>query len=423
MKIAIVIMTCICMIYSRKRYDNWYNPYFIFNLLWLCVFSLLLIGNHFVFEPSKLALICVSFGIIGFNLSIISPKLTFKGYSIINNTRCKYEFNYKMALLISSIALILSIISSISSLKAFISGTSFVDIRHEYYTYTGSGSVISYYIRNYVSKPLRYIVILSTIISVFKEKRKSIILLVNTVIIVLCEVISSGGRYVLMNTMFMFICGFFIFTNKKNVSKKSKILLTIFILGLLYMIVFLTNERATYQSLGMNTGQRLYLTIYEYFAGSITYLGEMVKTYPFLSGKTFGLNFFAGFLTPVFTLFTYLHLIPYPEVFNTIGTYACDVLQIGNSTYYNAMPTAFGYFYIDGGIVAAFLEAWIIGYISKRIYEVASANNLIYCAMYILLFIQLCNMSTRWFFFSADYCLAFIYLRLLFKKNSNHNLT
>ena len=37
-------------------------------------------------------------------------------------------------------------------------------------------------------------------------------------------------------------------------------------------------------------------------------------------------------------------------------------------------------------------------------------------AMYILIFIQICNSSTRWFFYSSDYCLAYLYMNTVVKK-------
>ena len=98
----------------------------------------------------------------------------------------------------------------------------------------------------------------------------------------------------------------------------------------------------------------------------------------------------------------------YPAIFSVIGTYACEVLKIGPSSFYNAMPTIFGYFYIDGGFALVFIEAWLFGYICKRLYQRGKSGNVLMAAMYILVFAQICNSSTRCFFYLADYCLAFI---------------
>ena len=144
-------------------------------------------------------------------------------------------------------------------------------------------------------------------------------------------------------------------------------------------------------------------------------MGKVVETSPEIIGKTFGLNMIAGFLIPIFVVFNFLHIVPYPQVFNYIGTYACAVLQIGPNTYYNAMPTIFGYFYIDGGLILTFIEAWIFGYVCKRVFEKAMDGSLLNVAFYLLIFIQICNSSTRWFFYSPEFCLAFIFLRIIFK--------
>ena len=95
------------------------------------------------------------------------------------------------------------------------------------------------------------------------------------------------------------------------------------------------------------------------------------------------------------------------------------MLRIGPATYYNAMPTIFGYFFIDGGFALTFIEAWLFGYICKRIYIVAKNGNVYFISVFILLFIQICNSSTRWFFYSPDYCLAMIYLRLIMTQTND----
>lgn len=81
-----------------------------------------------------------------------------------------------------------------------------------------------------------------------------------------------------------------------------------------YVIVFLTNDRATFITQNMTVGERLYHTVYEYFAGSTTYLGEVVRKTPSIVGSTHGINFIAGYIMPLFVVLNFLHLIPYPAV-------------------------------------------------------------------------------------------------------------
>lgn len=185
-------------------------------------------------------------------------------------------------------------------------------------------------------------------------------------------------------------------------------------------MIFLTNERSTNLMTDMSLFEKVYTTIYLYFSGSVTYLGRVIENAPGIVGSTFGLNLLAGFISPIFVILNFMHIINYPQVFNTIGTYACIELLIGPSTYFNAMPTAFGYFFIDGGLILTFVESWIFGYACKRFYIKAKEGNLLYIGLFLLLFVQICNSSTRWFIYTSDFALAFIYMRFVLKKKNRN---
>ena len=220
----------------------------------------------------------------------------------------------------------------------------------------------------------------------------------------------------------MIICAYFLLKKPKKTKLKTKIFMLLIMGIFIYGIIYLTNDRASYIVKDMNLGQRLYMTVYEYFAGSVTYFEKVLYTYPKIVASTYGLNFIEGFISPIFVLLNYIHVLDYPEIFNTIGLYVCNQLMIGPNTYYNAMPTIFAYFYIDGGLISTFLESFIFGYISKRIYERANKKELMFVAFYCLIFIQICNASTRWFFYSPDYSLAYIYLYLIINKSKSTTL-
>lgn len=417
MKIAILLVTAGFLIAAYRKNKSISDPYVAFNILWLGVAVLINIGNKYVYEPSMTAMICVFVGIIGFNLSRFTPKLKLGNIKLGIFQNDDYTFLYHRAYIISIVVLILSAISAGSAIRAFMNGTSFSSIRSEYYTYTSAESVYMYYFRNYVLSPLRYVVIISAIVGVIKKEKVSKWLLVNTIGIIILQTITNGGRYVLMNTIFMMLCGYSLFGDKERITSKQKVIIVALVALFSYVIVFLTNDRASYITQNMTVGERLYHTVYEYFAGSTTYLGKVVEKTPSVVGSTYGVNFMAGFIIPIFVVFNYLHLISYPAIFAVIGTYACEILRIGPSTYYNAMPTIFGYFFIDGGYVLVFVEAWLFGYICKRLYVRSKTGNLLMSAMFILIFIQICNSSTRWFFYSPDYCMAYIYLNAVVKKS------
>ena len=417
MKYIIFLISLVGVIISHKKFKNWYNPYTVFNVLWTLVGILIAIGNENIYTPTGEAILCICIGIIAFNLSMISPHLVLGKSSKKFNIFIEKQFwlDTERAYIISVVVLIFSGLIAAKAISSFVAGNSFSDIRTDYYAISSTENMWLYYAKDYILYPFRYVVIISSVIALFSNENKKYLLLANSLCIVILQSITNGGRYILMNSIFMFICGYCLFANKQKIQFKQKIALLFLVIILSYMIIFLTNNRNSFITKDMSTLQRLYLTIYEYFAGSVTYLGEVVKKTPQLIGMTKGVNFVAGWIIPICSIFTFCGLMPYPQILNIIGLYACEVLKIGPKTYYNAMPTIFGYFYIDGGILFVFIEAWILGYICKRIYLRSEKKDLLFKAFYILIFIQICNSSTRWFFFSTDYCLAYIYMLLIIR--------
>lgn len=406
---------CIVFLLSSKLYFKyWFNPYFAFNILWFCVALMLSVGNKFLYKPSSISLWCVLIGVIGFDLSLFSKKITI-GQSTTEIT--SYKLNHKAIHLLSTIVVITWIIMCIGSLNSLYSGASFAQVRSEYFTYDNSSNMY-YYLRNYFSVPMGYVVITSTAMEFFAENgNKSKVLLLNTVLIIILQAITSGGRYVLLNSFYILLCSYFVLRKNKSFIKfRYKVLIILLCLILGYIMIFLTNERSTYLMAEMNLFEKVYTTIYLYFSGSVTYLGKVIENTPSIVGSTFGINLVAGFISPIFVILNFMHIINYPQVFNTIGTYACVELLIGPSSYFNAMPTAFGYFFIDGGLILTFVESWIFGYVCKRFYIRAQEGNLMYIGLFLLLFVQICNSSTRWFIYTSDFALAFIYMRFILKK-------
>lgn len=414
MIIGLLVVTIIGLIWGRQKYKTWVNPYCVFNLLWATISLLLLIGNNYIDEPSMIAKKIVFIGVLGFNFSIIIPKIIINKY-IKYDRKYNYYIKNRSVLNISIIVVLLSFFSAFSSIQSLISGSGLALIRSDYYTYSDQKDIYMYYLRNYILNPLSYVVLVITILNYFQGK-KSRTLLLNSILIILLQAITNGGRYILMNTIFMIVCAGFVLQIGKNLTRKYKILFLVLISLLMWGIVFLTNDRATYLTTNMSTLERLYETIYQYFAGSVTYLGKVIEEYSFIKGSTLGINLIAGLISPFFVVLNFLNFIPYPEFLSTIGLYANQVLKIGPSLYYNAMPTIFGYFYIDGGLILTFVEATIFGYVCKQFYELANRKSLLYIGFYMLIFTQICNSSTRWFFYTSDFVLAFIYLRLFMKK-------
>ena len=58
MKIAILLITALFLIAALRKNKSISDPYVAFNVLWLGVATLIIIGNRYVYDPSLEAMIC-----------------------------------------------------------------------------------------------------------------------------------------------------------------------------------------------------------------------------------------------------------------------------------------------------------------------------------------------------------------------------
>lgn len=411
-EILIVVVSCLFLFVSAIKDRSACSPYVTFNLVWVLVGILLAIGDCHIYQPSVSAVLVILIGVIGFNLSIVFPRFTINGKRLLVKEGARV-FLAERCRILATVLVICWIIVSSSSILMLASGSGLSDIRLNYYS--AAGPLWMYYLKNYFLLPGTDAVIVASIISFIRQEKEARSLLVLSVILVLLRAISSGGRYVLINTLFMVLCALALFKALSNLSPKKKVVLFVLIFAFSLLVVVFTNSRTTVNTESMSLFEKLYFTVYSYFAGSVTYLSKVVSVFPQVEGSTFGACAIGGFITPIFAVLSFLKIMPYPAFMNVVGTYACTQLAIGPATFYNAMPTAFGYFFFDGSFIGVFFEALIFGYICNRTYRVAQSGNLLFVAFYIVIFVQICMISTRWFFFTPDSALVFFYLAFLFR--------
>ena len=409
----IIAVSAIFLLLSVVKDREVCSPYVAFNIVWLLVGLMLLFGNSQIFQPSVLATTIVLVGVIGFNISVLIPRITINGKRLLVKEE-ERVFLAGRCQMLAIVMVLCWVFVSMSSIGLLLSGSSLSDVRESYYS-TDTGPAWLYYVKNYFLLPGTDAVIVASIISFIRQEKKSRLLLACTVLLVLLRAISSGGRYILINTLLMVVCALALFKALSNMPRKKKCALYFSLIVFALLIVVFTNERTTANTESLPLFEKLYLTTYTYFSGSVTFLGELMATVPQIEGSTGIACFIGGFLGPVFTVLSFLKIMPYPDFMNIIGIYACAPLAIGPSTYYNAMPTAFGYFFIDGGLIAVFIESLIFGYICNRTYRVAQTGDALVRGFYIMLFVQICMISTRWFFFTSDSALAFFFLLFLFR--------
>jgi hypothetical protein len=418
-ELCILLITFCGIILGKCKYNNFVNPLASFNIVWFIVSLMMIKGNPTINEPTIMAKSCVLIGVFAFNIANLMPfykiSLIYKKYKFGNALQHDYVLNLKLLHILSIFVIVYSIYNAIDAIQYTINGGALADVRNEFYSYDNTNTPFKYYFDTYVFSPIRYIVIVGTIVGYFFVKEERLLLL-NCFLIILLQGMQSAGRYVFFNTILMIFCCFALTKKASSLKVKSKKIIFIFVPILITVILGITANRTTIATDNITFVGQLWETIYSYFVGSITYMGVVNESYPFIKSSTFGINFIAGFLSPFFAGLTFFNLISYPDFLKVVGTYACEQLPIGD-IYFNAMPTIFMYYYIDFGYIGVFIETYIFGRICYLAYRNICINeNLLYVSFYILIFVQICVSSTRWFFYSSDFALAFIYIWLIFKR-------
>lgn len=398
------------------KYKEIINPYTLFNILWILVLLLIDNGNYYIDPPSETALNCIIFGVISYNCSMLIPLARFKIRNVYDSVNSgEYKINYNLALKFSNISVVVCALLSVQPLIRFLSGSNFGIIRTDYYTYGNFVEYFLWYARLYTisaSRDVIFIIALFAFITNYKSKFR---LLFNAVMLIILESVMSGGRYVLMNAGFMIFCFYLRYSDKVRLKPKQKIMIGGTLITFFVLIIFFTSNRVTYLYSSLSPLELIQQTFYGYFAGSVTYLGRLITTYSADMGTTYGINFMQGFILPIFTLFGFVG-IPSPDVINKVGNLTVKPLAISAVATLNALPTVFGYFYVDGKLTAVIIESFLFGYLCKKIYSRSARGNTIYFAAYLLLVTQILNTSTKWFFYQSDYCFAFLYLFLFFRR-------
>lgn len=258
MKIAFFLIPTLFLIISYRKSKRISDSYVAFNVFLVAVVAWIGVSNKNVYGPTGIALVCVLVSIIGFNFFMLTSRMIFveRGMGVF---QCNdYYFDYKRLYALSLIVLVLSALGTASVLRAFMAGTLLGKICTDYYILTLSEDTYMCYFKEYVLSSLRYVVLISTIIGVLSRRKSNKWLIINTIGIVILQVITTGTRYILMNVILMMLCGYSLFDDKEKITIKQRFTIIIVALLFVYLIVFLTNGIVFYLSQDMMVCKWLY---------------------------------------------------------------------------------------------------------------------------------------------------------------------
>lgn len=398
-----LILTLCFSIYTLMKFKSVINPFFLFNLVWTIVLLLSQLNLYDLLPPSDLVMSIVFTGILSFNV----PVLFVREKRRVEQTKV-FVYNRVTIVLALAATVIVSIyfgMKSYDSLIYLLSGGSLSEIRNLYFdTNYGSRNDIEYYFENFIAIPFLYAAFTYSS-QYYKNKILNKYILYISLISIMLYSIYSGGRFVLLNILIIL----FVIYHRKFTFKKM-----IPIIVLVSFIFLLSIFRS-----GIEAEDYNYLDFFKttviYYTGSLSYVSEIFRTFSTIGKQDILVNTFGGFIFPFVVFGRALNVFSYPEVFNHFTYFTTTQLRIGEGVYFNAFPTMFFSFFLDGGYILVSLYSILFSVISWKLYNLSNFTKYSYLSGTFALFsIQIINSSIKWLFFSPSFALSLIYLLMFY---------
>lgn len=408
--VFISIVFLFLLVISKLSHKKWYSGECVFLLLWIVVSLGSLFYHYFgVEEVSTYTWGIVFVGVVSFwvgcNIrTIISIKK--KKKSLINGDSPQtnnLNMRYFYILVLISFPFLLRTLSQ--ALMMISSGMSLSMIRASYYGMHGheqywNTTAFSFFIDKYFVAPLKLLVTPIALTYCFKRKINWKILLIALFVIV-SDVITSGGRFILVYVMVQAAAAFLVTKKKIAITSKVKKIITVIVIVAFCGIAYLTHDR--------NVGYSLWQGIFEYLCCCIPLLNHYV---PQMDMATFGTASLFGFINPILTFTNQIISVVTPYENAMLGVLNTqNAVRLSPSITTNAFVTCFFYPYLDFGWLGLGLGMFVygkwVGDTDKRINRKLSECNL---AIYLLMIQGIIKTIQHMPFSSTSYVLALIYI-------------
>lgn len=393
------------------------NPITVMFGIWAVLLPLSSFGAYEVPPISDKANLIIFVGLMGYligNASARPTKIKI-GNCYLANPEKKYTFNYTFLYILYSVSAVYLIGTFIVAFRMMLDGYSLSYIRG-LVTVEGNNelrsSMLSILIKNFISTPTVYLAIaIMPIEMIMGKKKKSLIIM--TLIMIFCWVISVGGRSILLWTVIYFITvillagkdGFQI-----NISKKAK---TIAVVISVILIAFLLWSTYSRKGSGFDMIRELFI----YYVAPLKHFDKYVElidySYPNLYG--YGGASFYGFWYPIlYAIRIFTGASGYSDFWTTIRDLSFNRLEhttwLGGDIHMNAFVTMFYQPYIDGRFIGVFVICFLFGYLCNYSYIMAHDHkNLKYFLIYLLLLQKITDSMVRFYFTQTSQAVCIIY--------------
>lgn len=411
MFILFVTTAILFFIFGYISERNFYNPLVLFSLIWLIVTTLASLHLFGINAPSYYMYIILTIGIMSFGIGILITK------SIIINMSSNYKrervkeivenLNYSKIKILYIVTILTYIPITYRSITLLSQGNSLVTIRSMLSLGEMHSSYLSAVIYNYITQPFQHLLIPIAAINFYSTKKDKKILLY-TLMILVCDVLSSGGRFSLLYLATHFIVVLSIRRKVKisDLGAKTK-LITIGIISIIAI---------TFYYMTVSRGVIFAKSIYLYICGCIPNMDVRISGID-SNFRTHGFMSVEGVLRPFIAILYKIGIISNkPELFlisqaqSGLVEYA---VNIGSGIQFNAFVTLFYYFYIDGGLWGVAIGSFLYSVLCESSYLKMKIKLDEKSLLLFLLFLQtIITSMVRFQFTTLIYALTFIYFTL-----------
>lgn len=408
-----------------RNYDkHFYNPIILFNLIWLMSVILLIFGFGYGIDvPTQEAFFIIIVGLIGFNVTSLFMTHNKRRVVVSFGRRDQHTntgVNVNLLKFFIVLTLVLSILRYATVAIQILRGeTNFAIIRDEFFENN------NHFLDAFFISPMRYALIVCLASCFINKKRLGLgkKYYIALFIIIALAFLSSGGRSILVNTIYVILCVVGIYGTNHRIQFKTKLKFLLVIIAFVSLVIFVTSNRSwTFLSLGYNSVfERTLITFVSYYSGGIVYLGKVISSTD-LKFSTYGLITVHGFLYPLYIIFGYIGFFETPQFIINYNQLSNEVVIIGNGIPFNAFMTAFGSFYADFGFLGVLIYSALFSIITISVYQNIYLHkcdheiNMLGTSEYLIMIIIICGFSQRWLIASSEYALAFIYIKLMFSR-------
>lgn len=414
MAIFTTIVCGLLAIIALIKEKNIYNPAFIMSALWGVITFLAQLQLFNYYEASSFTYTLIMIGIISFCVGTqFSNRFSLRfGNGLKKTESMQYEINQKLFVFLCVFSALLLIVPAINGAKrVFLQGISMAYIRNNVELYNNTFLDL---LCNYIAKPFNMALIPLSAIYFFTTPKRSLVVTVSTIVIVIENVLFDGGRGIII----YLICAFFItykyFDKKIQIKKSIKVVLFVGVLAAFAGVIVVSNLRGIQGSLGES--------LYGYLAGCVPHLSLRLEQ---INEHTYGFASLFGFFEFIFTMFENLGF-GYPAFYK----HACELMYVENTmiisstgTGMNAFVGPYFYMYLDLGLFGVLFGMFIYGAFTFRVYKgIKTKVSLRNLGIYLLLAQGLITSFIRIQFHDMYYVLGFVFIILIIRKKNYYDV-